>query len=96
MDFKLKRYTVKFDDDYSRLNGVGMSKMTWQCEDALDVKVYNTVVCSLAMFNTGEQFTYNKKTKRFSYYSGGVFGPIQGNNAGSDTNHMYAGTCEKF
>jgi len=92
-DFELKRYTIKFDDDYSRVKG--LNEYSWKCKDAFGNKELSTVICS-NFFNNGELFTYNKKTKRFSYYSGGVFGFIKGNNVGNDTTQMYAGTCEKF
>ena len=93
-DFELKRYTVKFSDDYSEVKGLDIHRI-WECKNPFNDKNSNTVVC-MSEYNVGESFIYNKKTKRFLHFRGGVFGFIQGNNVGNDTSTMTAGTCEKF
>ena len=59
-DFELRRYTLKFSDDYSELEG--LDKYSRQCEVAFDDETYSTVTCSSDAFKDDESFTYNKKT----------------------------------
>ena len=94
--FKPERFTVKFSDDYSRVKGVNTFNLIWECKKVfLIAKNSEHAECS-SMDYPSETFTYNKKTKRFLYFTGASFGYIQDNNVRNDTNSIYAGTCEKF
>jgi len=92
-DFVPKRYTVKFSDDYSRVEGVDTFNLIWECKSVSYMTVDGvTVVCS-TMNYPSETFTYNKKTKRFLHFTGARFGFLDNR---PDSNAIYAGTCEKF
>jgi len=90
-DFVPSRYTVKFDDDYSRVKGLDEHRI-WECKNPFNNKNSNTVVC-ISEYNVGETFAYDRKTKRFMNYSAAASGFVENN---TDTNTMTAGTCEKF
>ena len=93
VNFKLKRFTVKFSDDYSRVKGVGNFNRIWECKSVSYITEKGvTAVCS-PMKYPSETFTYNKKTKRFLHFAGARFGFLDND---SDSNAIFAGTCEKF
>jgi hypothetical protein len=92
-NFKPERYTLKFSDDYSELEGLSFAEgIIHQCTL---YETVDTLVCA-SENHPSHIFTYNKKTKRFLHFREGVLGFIQGNNAGNETNSMHAGTCKKF
>ena len=88
--FKLQRYTIKFNDDYTRLEGVSFKPMT--CSKPYDYKSPEHIAC-VHLWGSHETFTYNTITKRYllsNMSSGGYV------NNGPDTESLSAGTCESF
>ena len=96
--FNKERYTIKFNDDYAYLDGV--DKFTWSCFEpyARSTRqspiLKNRIVC-YQKFNIGQVFTFDKQTHRFLYMQGSVFGYLD-NEKDSDSNGIFAGTCQKF
>ena len=90
-NFTLECYTVKFNDDYSVMSGLTMGGV--RCH-----KPYSTfpeIVCNdtIKKRDVGRTFNYNPKTNRFIYTIVGTSGYIMNT---SDTDVIYAGTCQKF
>ena len=90
-NFKSERYTIKFNKDYSKLDGLD-TNLSYSCSPAYSHRP-DSLAC-LSGFSNGESFIFNKKTKRFTFSSPS---PASGYAAdGSDTPVMYFGTCKKF
>ena len=91
-NFRQQRYIIKFNKDYSRLEGLS-SRSPMECSIRYRSKP-NLVFCA-GLIGSHRTFMYSKITKRFvfSYISsvGYVDNP---NNPG--TENMYAGTCQTF
>ena len=92
MNFKPQRLTVKFNYDYSRLEGLPQNpKMDCKIPYSL-IGTDNLIYCVDTKYNDST-FKYNKKTKRFVYY----FNPFGGYVGESDdTDSLFAGTCKAF
>ena len=89
-NFKPARHTIKFNDDYTKLDGISLIPMS--CS-----KPYTGLddfIACVDLMGTHETFTYNKRTKRFIYSSTSMGGYIVEN--GQDTENLSAGTCEAF
>ena len=94
-DFERERFTIKINDDYTKLDG--LSKTSWYCSKPYDwdsPQIKNMIVC-YPEFNSGSLFSFDFKTLRFLLLRGSLLGYV-GNSKGSDTNIMLAGTCQKF
>jgi hypothetical protein len=96
MGFNQERYTIKFNDDYTSLDGI--DKTTWSCvapfANSSQPILKNRFVC-YDSHDFGLVFTFDKQTHRFFYMNGTIFGYLH-NEKDSDTNSIYAGTCQKF
>jgi hypothetical protein len=93
--FKLKRFTVKFNDDYSVISGLPFGDML--CKNPYNVSITPAIVCNIdsSGYTVGITFNYNPTNKRFIYTSVAVGGYID-NSKNSDTDSIYAGTCQQF
>ena len=91
-NFGEKRYTVKFRNDFSRLDGI--SEKPWKCSWAWNDSKYGIVNC-VHPFNNGEYFHYNKDLKRFMFLSTSSTGYLEDMEK-ADTNNIKAGSCKKF
>ena len=94
-NFQKERYTIKFNDDYTKLDGLGIT--TFNCHgfgNSLKPWVGKHIVC-YHEYNNGDVFLFNKKQQRFLLMVGNVFGYVD-NEKDSGTNSMQAGTCQKF
>ena len=89
--FNRIRWTVKFDDGFNRLEGVGPSD-TFACARPYGKLDY--VTCS-AQWNNGEIFVLNLETGRFFYNTANIHGYVS-DIPEPDTDALYAGTCTKF
>ena len=89
-NFKPSRYTVKFNDEYSRAEGLSATPM--ECTISYPTQVPEVVFC-VHVWGSHEVFVYNKKNKKFTFYTGGVASFITN---GDDTLLLEAGTCESF
>ena len=74
-NFELKRYTIKFSDDYSEVKGL-LKGIAFQCKNAYKSEASNTVLCRNNILGNGDSFTYNINTKRFIYFEDAVSGFI--------------------
>jgi len=87
--FSRKRFTVKFNDDFSLLEGVSFHPM--ECSIQYNHKP-NTISCVHSR-GTYQTFMYNKIKKRFLYSEISIAGYVNNN---TDTEVLYAGTCQNF
>lgn len=87
--FKKKRFTVKFNDDYSTLKGASYAPM--QCLTPF-AHIPNLISCIEQKFPY-QPFLYDKNKKRFIFVKLSSGGYVVN---GKDTDEMYAGTCENF
>ena len=88
--FKLKRFTIKFDDYFSRVEGMSFEPMDCKAPYANDV-----IFCVQSKYNHST-LRYNKVTKRFVHYFNPSSGYVDLSTDISDNDVMYAGTCQKF
>ena len=90
-DFADERYTIKFRDEYRKLEG--LEDRPFDCVWAYDNRrILNTVVCTSG-YRNGLYFHYNFETKRFLY----LLGTVAGYTADmGDTNTIEIGTCKDF
>ena len=104
MGFTEKRYTIKFYDDHTKLEGVDDYNGTWNCfkpymEELIDSEgdtpvIENMIVC-YSKLNSGDVFSFDYNNLRFFHSWTPVTGYLH-NTKNADTNSMYAGTCQKF
>lgn len=85
--FKLKRFTIKFYDDFARVEG-----MSYKAMDCKNVYGDEVIHCVQSNYNHST-LRYHLKTKRFVHY----FNPSHGYvGLDGDQDVIYAGTCQKF
>ena len=89
--FKSDRFTIKFNNDYSRLEG--MTYIPMECKAPYKLLDQPELIYCVDSENSHSTLRYNKKTKRFVHYFQPYIGYI-GN--GTDTDVLYAGTCKAF
>ncbi|MBT5112556.1 MAG: hypothetical protein HOM28_01675 [Rhodospirillales bacterium] len=90
--FKSKRFTVKFNDDYSNLHGLDKAR-PYKCSWS-HTKNPQLLIC-LSGYKNGESFLFNKKSRRFLHSTPSIFGFVK-DGLKPDTEGSYAGTCQKF
>ena len=88
--FELKRFTLKFNKDFSSLEG--LSFMPMECSVQYPSQKPNLVFC-IHSFGSFETFQYSKISKRFLFNRPSSAGYAQDE---GDTDNMYAGTCANF
>jgi len=88
--FMPERHTIKFNGDYTKLDGLLQSE--YNC-----LKPYrgykDTLIVCYENDNTGGFFSFDKEKLRFLLLRGSLFGYVS--NEGDD-NWITAGTCKKF
>lgn len=90
--FKQEIYTIKFNDDYTKLDG--LDSFTWNCKKPFEyLTEYQSVRVCRDDTDAGINFQFNKKTLRFFLSQTQIQGYLMN---GNDTNQIYAGTCKKF
>jgi len=89
-NFKKKRFTIKFNNDYTRLEGISFDIM--DCKAPYTNKK-NIIFCVQSNYNHST-LRYNTKTRRFVHY----FNPTEGYvvTSKTDTDIIFAGTCKAF
>lgn len=87
--FKRKRYTVKFNDDFSILEGVSYKPM----ECSIQYSFKPDFISCVHLWGEYKTFMYNKTTKRFLYTSISNSGYVDEE---TDTEVMYGGSCQSF
>ena len=96
--FELKRYTIKFNDDYGQVTGLWRDE-EFPCAPAYPSIFPHRIVCSKP---NGHTFIYDKLTRRFLNSTASVtsyIGDVLNGDAdviNTDTTVIYAGTCQKF
>jgi len=88
-NFKLARHTIKFNDDYTKLDGLSFYPMSCSKPYSIDP---DYIACVHSM-GGHETFTYNKRTKRFLYSNTDVDGYVDDEYS---RNSLRAGICEAF
>ena len=89
--FKPRRWTIKFNDSYSKLYGLDDPLHPYFCSPPFQHKP-NSLAC-LGGYKNGESFMFNKMNNRFIFNIASIQGYVEN---GSDTDVIYAGTCSKF
>ena len=92
-NFTRERYTIKLNDDLTRLDGLS-EVGSFNCVVPYGLTKYDSVYCT-SEFNEGNSFLLNTKTNRFVYVETSPFGYV-GALKDSDTDAIAAGTCSKF
>jgi hypothetical protein len=87
--FRPDRHTIKFNDDYTKLDGLSHTQMN--C--FIPFGDENTKRVCYGNFNGGELFQFDKNTLRFFMLHGSIYGYLDN---GGDDNWITGGTCEKF
>ena len=95
MNFSFKKYTIKFNDDYSRVTGMPDydENLSMECETPYSVINKPHLIYCVHSGHSNSTLRYNTKTKRFVHY----FQPYKGYiGNGTDTDVLYAGNCKIF
>lgn len=90
--FNLDRYTVKFNDDYSRAEGLTATPM--ECTAPFPYQYPDLVNC-VHSYGSYQTFNYDKKKRRYTFSGISSFGYILDDGT-PDTETLSAGTCETF
>ena len=91
--FKNKRWTIKFNDSYSKLYGLEEDNQMPSYLCSAPYRNAPHLLACLSGFKNGQSFMFNKIKNRFVFNSSSVTGYTSED---SDTNPFYAGTCSKF
>ena len=91
--FESQRLTIKFNDDYSKLDGMDDYSGSWKCQTSAESTTHQGILLCSANLLTGFNFSFETKTLRFLLSLTRVHGYV---NNGDDTNVIIAGTCKKF
>ena len=89
MNFMLDRYTVKFNNDYSRLEGLTYNPM--ECKVPYSVRP--ELIFCVHSVGSHETFIYDKKKTRFSFSNVSAGGYAFD---GEDTEVLLVGNCKEF
>ena len=94
--FEKLRHTIKFNDDYTRLEGISYNPMScskpYKALEEQNLRDSDYIACVHSR-GSHETFTYDKRTKRFLYSNLSSRGYVVN---GTDTENLSAGTCEAF
>ena len=90
-NFNLERYTIKFNDDYTKLEGLAFPYKCSQIFGASNDQA--RLISCRSIVGTSDTFIFNKLSKRYQYYSMSPFSFVEN---GPDTSNFSAGTCEAF
>ena len=86
--FKKDRFTVKFNDDFTTLEGFAYGPM--DCKVNFPSVLPSQVQC---LISSGQSVLYNKQTKRFVFANLSISGFVE---TSDDSDTIHAGTCTKF
>lgn len=92
-NFSLERYTIKFNNDYSKLYGLD-ERRPYICSSPY-INASDALAC-LSGYSNGESFLFNKRTKRFVFSTPSLGGGYDSTLTDPDTDTLQAGTCKKF
>jgi hypothetical protein len=90
--FKRPRYTIKFDEYYTELDG--LTAAPWKCGKTYDTGLPNMLVCQ-NQFSKSKAFALMQNSGRFIYANTGGYGYIS-SRTDPDTDALIVGTCTKF
>jgi len=90
-EFELLRWTIKFNDSYSKLYGLDDPLHPYFCSPAY-THTPNLLAC-LSGYKNGQSFMFNKVNNRFLFNSSDIRGYVDNS---PDTDSIYVGTCSKF
>ena len=88
--FKLDRYTVKFNDSFSTLEGLTRKPMV--CTKSYPNQMPNRIFC-VHQWGSHQTFQYDTVSRRFLYLTMSSVGYIEN---GNDTETIEGGRCTKF
>tara|TARA_B110000008_G_C16891860_1_gene533117 strand:- start:515 stop:922 length:408 start_codon:yes stop_codon:yes gene_type:complete len=90
-NFAPARFTIKFNDNFSRIEGGLPESSPMECDVPFD-SLTNVIHCVSTNYNRSTM-RYDIESKRFVHY----FNPARGYiSSSADTDLLYAGTCEIF
>ena len=89
-NFKRERYTIKFNDYYTILDGISLTPMS--CSKPYKHADPEYIACVHSK-GSHETFAYNKLTKRFIFSKTSAGGYVANE---QDTENLSVGTCEAF
>jgi len=89
--FNQQRYTVKFNNDYSQLEG--LTTMPWVCQ--VPYSFYPDQIFCVNSWGSHQTFVYSKKTKRYLMTEISSGGYVR-NPEDADTDSLSVGTCKAF
>ena len=92
-NFALERFTIKFNDDFSIVEGGLKNSTPMKCSAPYFYSDPTLIHCVHSEYNLST-LRYSIDTKRFVYYFNPASGYIMKDH--TDTDLLYAGSCEKF
>ena len=90
-NFGNERYTIKFNNDFSRLEGIAYNAM----DCSVPYKSRPNQIFCVHLLGSHETFIYHKTTKRFVFANLST-GGYSRNAENADSESMEAGTCKEF
>ena len=90
-NIKDSRSTIKFNDNYSKLEGLTLKPM----ECTIPYSFSPERIFCVHTWGSHQVFAYNKDTKRFVFSSISAVGYIE-NDSEPDTDTIHAGVCKQF
>jgi len=88
-NFELEHHTVKFNDDFTRVEGLTLRPM--ECKAPFPAQYPDLVNC-INLNGSYETFNYDKKLRRYTFSAVSSIGYVLGG-AVPDTETLHAGTC---
>ena len=92
--FETTRLTIKFNDDYTKVQGIDNAP-PWNCFASWLGTKPEFVVCSNP-YHSGHTFIYNKSKRRFNRSFASTFGYVGDDAHNYDSDTLTAGTCTQF
>ena len=94
-EFNSERWTIKFNDSYSKLYGLEKeNRFPYLC--SAPYKQAPHLLACLSSYKNGQSFMFNKIKNRFVYSMSSVTGYVNDVPEDIDTNATHAGICSKF
>ena len=94
-EFVSQRWTIKFNDSYSKLYGLDKDNQYPYLCSAPYRNAPHLLAC-LSAYKNGQSFMFNKIKNRFSFSMSSVTGYVNDKPDDLDTNDLYVGICSKF
>ena len=90
--FNKKRFTVKFNDDYTKLEGISYAPM----DCSIQYKTKPSTLFCVHLEYEYKTFVFDRITKRFLFSSISSGSYVRDETNNNDTENLYAGSCQTF